>query len=303
MNFEDFQKQVEKETNGVVIKKGTFDKYYFPLILSYIDDRKKKKIKTYIIGIQGCQGVGKTVLATLIKIYLKNEGVRVEGFSIDDYYKSDEERLKISKKYEGNPFYQISRGMPGTHRHDEMFDALKKAKEGKNFFIPQFDKSIHNGRGEITKEKIRVDSLLDFLIVEGWCVNVPYVKDSEFIDVMQKNSYVKEIFDSLDPEKKHFKDMQKYTKSYQDIWGLFDNKTVMLAKNIEWVEQWRAEQEERMIKAKGSGMTREQIHEFVKPYLPYTWLLYDKAAQEKEGVYTLMLVGWNHLPMNLKSSN
>ena len=85
-NFKKIQDEVRRATNGVIIKPKTFKKSYLPLIQYYISDRKKKKIKTYVIGVQGCQGVGKTVLTSLLKAYLKSDGYKVAGFSIDDFY-------------------------------------------------------------------------------------------------------------------------------------------------------------------------------------------------------------------------
>ena len=75
-----------------------------------------KKGKTLIVGIQGGQGVGKTTLIKYLKEHLLTQGYRVQSFSIDDFYESYKKRQILSKKYPLNPFYQIPRGMPGTHR-------------------------------------------------------------------------------------------------------------------------------------------------------------------------------------------
>jgi len=72
------QDEIKLATHGVVITDETFVNYYLPLIQHYIKDKENKKINTYLIGIQGCQGVGKTVLTTLIKIFLRSLGYKIE---------------------------------------------------------------------------------------------------------------------------------------------------------------------------------------------------------------------------------
>jgi len=298
--FRRIKGEVESSTQGVLIDEKIFSDYYLPLIQHYIDDKEKRKIDSYLIGMQGCQGVGKTVLTTLIKIFLKSLGYKIQGFSIDDFYKPYAERLKLAKG--GNTFYRV-RGVPGTHRYKLLFKMLKKAKMGHSFEIPGFDKSLHNGMGGITNEVTEVHEKQDFVILEGWCVNIPYVQADKFVSVMEKNPYVKNIFTELDPKYEHFKEVLDYIKEYQKIWELFDNKTFMIGKNIEWIEEWRAEQEQRMILTKGGGMTRKEVHEFVKPYIPFTYLIYDHTEKNESGVNCSLRIGWNHLPEDIKIYN
>jgi len=301
--FREIQDEVKLATNGVVIKTKTFVDYYLPLIQHYIDDREIKKINTYVIGLQGCQGVGKTVLTTLIKFFLRSKGYKVEGFSIDDFYKSNDERLEMTKTYKGNPYYQISRGIPGTHRYTKILDTVKKAKSGKNFDILNFDKSVHEGRGDITENVTSVHEQQDFVILEGWCVNIPYVEIDRFPSIIAQNEYANKIFKEIDSRQEHFKTVMGYIKQYQMIWDLFDNKTYMLGKNIEWIKEWRAEQEERLITNKGCGMTREEIHEFIKPFIPFTYLFYDKIAKSNDEIDCFLTIGREHLPEEIKIPN
>ena len=100
-----------------------------------------KKGETTIIGIQGGQGTGKTTLVNFLKEHLISVGYKVESFSIDDFYFSYKKRKQLAKKNKNNPFYQIPRGMPGTHKIRELKGVLTKSKQGKSFQIPIFDKS------------------------------------------------------------------------------------------------------------------------------------------------------------------
>lgn len=294
--FKEIQAKVQSATHGVVIDSKTFRDYYLPLGKHYINDRKEKKIKTYIIGIQGWPGTGKTVFAESIKFFLESMGYKVKGFSIDDFYKSNIERLRMARIYKGNPFYQISRGMPGTHNHIKLLDTLKKAKSGNYFELPVFDKSLHNGRGDVVDDVIKVSGRQDFILLEGWCVNMPYIKSDKFSLIMSQNAYANKIFKELDPKKEYFEVVMGYIKKYQKIWDLLDNRTLIAGENIELLEEWRAEQEERLIAAKGSGMTQEEIHEFVKPLIPFAYFSCEEISETGNRIDCIMTIGKGHIP-------
>ena len=58
---------------------------------------KKKKIR--IIGLSGGQGSGKSTISNILKIILKLEfNLNTIFFSIDDFYKTQKARRKLSKK-------------------------------------------------------------------------------------------------------------------------------------------------------------------------------------------------------------
>jgi len=294
--FDKVQKEVKSSTAGVVIDEQTFTAYYLPLIRWYIDDREKKKLRPYIIGICGCQGVGKTVLTTLIKCTLRDLGYKVEGFSIDDFYLSYADRCELAKTHVGNPFYQISRGMPGTHRYKELLSVLEDSKKGSDFEIPVFDKSLHDGKGDITTKTIPVLGQQDFIILEGWCINLPVLSADEFPSIMARNDYANDIFTEVDPDHGAYKVVLNYMTEYQSIWNLLDNRTLMLGESITWIESWRIEQEKRMLSIKGSGMTNEEIREFIRPYIPFTWLYYDEKTRSVNNNDCVINVGKDHLP-------
>ena len=100
------------------------------------------KKKTKVIGLTGGQGTGKSTISNILKIILK-EAYKLETviFSIDDFYKTLNERKIMSKKI--NSLF-LTRGVPGTHDTKMLFQCIKNLKNNnfKKINIPKFDKSI-----------------------------------------------------------------------------------------------------------------------------------------------------------------
>ena len=79
-------------------KLGQLNKFYLPISKMIREDQIRKK-KTKVIGLAGGQGTGKSTISTILKIILK-EAYNLETvvFSIDDFYKTLQERKKCQKR-------------------------------------------------------------------------------------------------------------------------------------------------------------------------------------------------------------
>ena len=134
---------------------------------SWISNRTNKS-KPYFIGLAGGQGTGKTTISSILKIILtKYFKLNVFKISIDDLYKTQKDRIKLSKKI--HPLL-MTRGVPGTHDINFIFDLLKKTKS-KRFNdqrLPKFNKAIDDRLKK--KSWYLVKKVPDVIIFEGWCV-------------------------------------------------------------------------------------------------------------------------------------
>ena len=128
-------------------KIGQLDNFFLPIskkiFKKYLDQRKTK-----VIGLTGGQESGKSTISNIFKIIFK-EGFDLKTviFSIDDFYKTLNERKKMSNKVSK---LFLTRGVPGTHDTRLLFECLKnlKKKKIKNLLIPKFDKSVDDATSE-----------------------------------------------------------------------------------------------------------------------------------------------------------
>ena len=247
--------------------KSQFNKFILPIIQKIIG--KHEKGKTLIIGIQGGQGTGKTTLVRVLKKELKKKGYKVQSFSIDDFYETYEKRQKLAKTHKDNPFYQISRGLPGTHRVKYLYDTLRKIKQGKPFEIPIFDKSLHNAVGDVLNKTIKVKEKQDFILFEGWCLGIPCVSLKTFFRICK-----------TDIKAKHCKVVLQHIKQYEKLWKFIDYLIMMEAKSPNLYQKWRYKQEKELKKKTGRGMSKKQVYYFVSLYLPFTRLCCAKVKPD-----------------------
>ena len=261
-------------------KRGFYSKKERKLVIDPLLDKIKSlsgRNQTIIVGIQGGQGTGKSTLSSFLKDELKKEGYKVQAFSIDDFYKTNEERQKLKQKYGANPFYQISRGLPGTHRVDFLLKTLKLIKQGKSFEIPIFDKSLHNAQGDILKKTVPVKSRQDFILFEGWCVGIKSASALELKKICEKN---KIGLKKIDPALQHSKVVLNFIKKYEPLWKFIDLMVMMKPTSAELHKKWRLQQEKELKEKKGKGMNKQKVNEFVDIFLPFTYLCYERMRAD-----------------------
>ncbi len=245
-------------------------KIIFPIVEKLNEIHRKGT--TTIVGIQGGQGTGKSTIIKSLEKRLKKKGFKVQSFSLDDFYKSYDERQKLQKKFPANRFYQIPRGLPGTHRVKLLLETLKKAKEGKDFEIPVFDKSLYQGKGDVLPKNRKIKGRHDFIILEGWCVGIPTVSSHKLLEICKKNSIA---IKKIDPKLQDHKIVLNFIKEYRPIWKWLDYQIMLKADSSEVHKRWRLLQEKKLKEKKGQSMSQREVYAFVEPFLPFTYVCYD----------------------------
>ena len=246
---------------SVATKIANLRRIYIPVSF-WIDNKYKKKGKTLFLGLSGGQGSGKTTVVGILKIILKKYFKRkIHVTSIDDFYKTLEERNKISSTI--HPLFK-TRGVPGTHDTNlikKFFDFIKK-KKFKKFKLPKFDKSLDDRLKK--KYCFNIKKKPEVVILEGWCVGAK----------PQSNSLLKKPINIL--EKYEDKDLiwrkhanHKLKKEYKKLFAMIDYFIFMKIPYFNMVFKWRLLQERKLKKmshTKKKIMSYNKIKRFIMFY-------------------------------------
>ena len=267
LNYQKIKKRYLKFLNSQEVssepfrdKLGQLNRFYLPISRMIKDEYEKKK-KTKIIGLTGGQGTGKSTISIILKIILK-EAYNLETviFSIDDFYKTLNERETMSKKISD---LFLTRGVPGTHDTKMLFQCIKNLKTNnfKKMNIPKFDKSIDN---RLSKSNwLQVKKKPNIVIFEGWCVGASAQKNKDLISPINKLEKHKD-------KKKIWRQKVnlKLRKDYKKIFDLIDKLIFLKVPSFKYVLKWRLLQEKKLrITRKGSKtMTDKQVENFIMYY-------------------------------------
>ena len=237
-----------------------FNQFYLP-VSEIIFKKYLKDKKTKIISLTGGQGSGKSTIANILKIILKEKfNLRTVLFSIDDFYKTLKSRTDMSLKV--SPLF-LTRGVPGTHDTTLLNQCMKnlKKKKFKKILIPRFDKSIDDRLKKKNWQKI--DKRPEIVIFEGWCVGAKPQKKKDLlkpVNTLEKNKDKKKIWRNTVN--------QELKKNYKKIFKLIDFSIFLEVPSFKYVFKWRLLQEKKLKKvSKGKKtMNRAQIKNFIMYY-------------------------------------
>ena len=254
--FADLLLEVEAVCKSLGLEKqrilANYEQLWLPIALD-IAAKKNKADRTYIQGILGGQGTGKTTLCKIIRCILNYLGFATATLSIDDLYLTYAQRQTLQQQ---DPRL-IWRGPPGTHDTALGLEIIDRCLQGSTqILMPRFDKSLFNGAGDrIASESIPKP---DILLFEGWFVGVqPLVEyPAKFPNPI------------VTPEDRQFAiDNDQRLKDYLPLWNKLDSLIVLYPEDYHLSQQWRREAEQKMIATGKSGMSNEECDRFVE----YFW--------------------------------
>lgn len=244
--------------------KQDLKKYYLPFVQKLIQLKKKKDTNNgLIVGLSAIQGAGKTTQGEILEILLKYLEYSSISLSIDDHYITHEQ---LNELRELDPRY-IRRGVT----HDiylaiKNLKALQEMAEGMEVKIPIYDKGANNGDGDRVGWKT-ITKKPDFIFYDGWMLGARRVEDE---------SVFESGLPALDtPEHIQFaKDINQKLDEYLPLWEMIEFMNVLYVPDYQISIKWR-DQAEEALRAKGGGMTHDQIREFVY----YFWRSVHPAIQ------------------------
>ncbi len=220
--------------------------------------------ETFVLGVNGAQGTGKTTLAQLLSEYLTSEhGRRVVILSVDDIYLTQEERQSLSRSV--HPLLS-TRGVPGTHDVAlgiSVIERLRSLQQDETASIPRFDKSRDDRYPQ--QDWATVTGPVDLVIFEGWCVASQATTGAE---LQQPINTLESSADADRRWRTYAND--KLGSDYAQLFEALDSLLYLRAPNFDVVFQWRVEQEHKLrLSAREDAsaiMSDEQIAEFIQHY-------------------------------------
>ncbi|KAF9968414.1 hypothetical protein BGZ70_004060 [Mortierella alpina] len=223
--------------------------------------------------------------------------LRVVTLSMDDLYLPFKDQEALRQKHPGNKLLQF-RGLPGTHDiklGTETFKALCAANRtshsritrgeqgqederrpddstsGIAVAVPSYDKALHAGRGDqLPREQWPVvQGPFDVVLFEGWSLGFRSVRDpKKLLEIYQQHAKCpphhlgQHSFASLEMINRSLEEYEREWYSFLDVF------VHLSAPSLETVYKWRAEQERDLWARKGTGMTEDQVKEFVSRFMP-----------------------------------
>lgn len=229
-------------------------------VTAYVVECQRSQSEPLRVGISGVQGSGKSTLAQQLKAVLVQRGVATTHFSLDDFYLTHSERLRLAR--EVHPLL-VTRGVPGTHDHvwlADTLDQLSTASADRPVAIPRFDKRSDDRVAP--NQWQTVTALPEVILFEGWCVGVPAQSDAALVEPVN----------ALERDEDRDGVWRRWVNAmlrehYQPIWDSLDTLIVLQAPSFDVVKRWRGESErERREQGDDHEMSTDQLAFFIAHY-------------------------------------
>ena len=207
-----------------------------------------------IIGFSGLPGSGKSTLGFWIDRVARDFSLDIKVISLDDFYLPGEE---MDEAMRGNP-WNVPRGFPGSHSLDLLHQSLDTFLKTGILSSPTFEKSLRDGKGDRSgwcKLKTKV------LILEGWFVGCEPVSNLFKLDYLSEDEFQL----SLSQREKDYRSLiQNSLVEYNKIWKKFYKIWHLKSSNFNNTVLWKSQQEDEMIKSKGSGLKGNNLSNFIR---------------------------------------
>lgn len=199
-------------------------------------EKQKAHSGTFYLGVNGCQGSGKSTLSEYLACFFRDKGLQVAVLSLDDFYLDQGSRRTLAKKV--SPLL-ATRGVPGTHDTELMAEVLASLKDEVSLPLPRFNKAQDN---PFPKEDWpNVQGPLDIVIMEGWCWGV------KAQTALQLRYPVNALEAEKDPNLVWRTWVnQQLTEHYEKLYDMMDFWVMLQAPSFDSVYNWRLEQEQKL---------------------------------------------------------
>ncbi|RZA32579.1 MAG: kinase [Lysobacteraceae bacterium] len=225
------------------------------LVSEALDSALSLPGQTPVFAISGLQGSGKSTFADQLAALGRARGLRVAVLSIDDFYLTAAERVRLAADV--HPLLR-TRGPPGTHDLGLALSTLDRLRDGARVALPRFDK--------LADERAAQDLWptmdgCDLVVLEGWFLKTP----AQSPDGLATPLNALERDEDGDGRWRRWCN-EALGRDYPPLWQRIDALWLLQAPGFEVVPQWRWEQEQTLLATGGAraGMDRDGVARFVQ---------------------------------------
>ncbi len=256
------------------------EQYFIPLA-EKIHQQKYFNQSPLFIGVNGCQGSGKSTLTDFLTYYLTEKyQLNIINLSLDDFYLSKEARLSLAQTT--HPLL-ATRGVPGTHDTELLKDTLNALKETtQTVKIPRFNKSIDDLYDQ--SDWKTSTKHVDIVFLEGWCWGAAAQNSDELetpVNEFEKNQ-------DQDATWRTYVNTQ-LKENYEPLYSQMNHWVMLKAPSFNSVEKWRWQQEEKLAaKTSGKGvMSKSEVNAFIQYYQRLTEVCIATLPQQCDWILPL----------------
>lgn len=240
----------------------TINQWFQPL-LQWIIAQQQQLQRPILIGLNGCQGSGKSTLTALLtELLVEHYQLNVANLSIDDYYLTRSKREQLAKDI--HPLL-LTRGVPGTHDIPLLKETLNTLLAGNYpLAIPRFIKA-NDDRASVDHWS-EIHSAIDIVLLEGWCMGI----------APENNKTLDQPVNSLEEKEDPHGIWRRYVNQqiidhYLGLYQMVDRWLMLQAPSFTTVLRWRQEQEEKLRNKNRNDtvnriMSPEEVEHFIQHY-------------------------------------
>tara|TARA_R110001583_G_scaffold16561_21_gene67983 strand:+ start:13572 stop:14489 length:918 start_codon:yes stop_codon:yes gene_type:complete len=221
------------------------------------------KASPFFVGVNGCQGSGKSTLSDFICHYIEHmTDLKVIVLSLDDFYFSQQKRSQLAEQV--HPLLK-TRGVPGTHDAAQMHDIFDQLTQSSgSIALPRFNKATDNPFP--CEQWPLIDLPVDIVIFEGWCWGVSAQTEQQLITPINT---LEQQFDQ-DAQWRTYVN-QALINDYLPLYEVMDFWVLLKAPSFDCVYQWRLEQENKLREKSDNNdnsgvMSEQQVLQFIQYY-------------------------------------
>ena len=201
---------------------------------------RQKKTGPLVVGLCGGQGSGKSTIAAIMEQVLSlGCGQQTVAISIDDFYKTREERIEMAHTV--HPLFS-TRGVPGTHDITlgiNTLEDLERSREGEIITLPRFDKAMDTRAPQT--QWTQCPGPLDVIILEGWCVGAQAQTEEALMEP------INELEANEDPLGCWRREVNRaLSEDYPPLFAKLNVLLLLQVSGMERVFAWRRLQEEKL---------------------------------------------------------